>query len=147
MHVIRNGTKEDIEKVEQFLLEVKISTDGLEENIEYFVLIEDMEGSLVATLGIEAINQVGILRSMVIKSGIKEEELLTIFQHVYKLAVDKKLSTLYLSTNKEQSIPLFQMIGFHKVEKAHLPKEFEDSVFGKQLLTYQQVIFMEKVMS
>lgn len=146
MQVIRVATHKDVEKVKSFLNEVGISTEGVEKLIEYFIVIEDIDGNLKATLGIEPLNNIGILRSMVIHPAIKEEDLFTIFQHVYKLASNKKLSTLYLTTNKEKSIPLFRMAGFEKIERTHLPKEFGNSRYGKHLLSYQQAIFMEKVM-
>ncbi|QQZ09223.1 GNAT family N-acetyltransferase [Heyndrickxia vini] len=146
MQVIRVGTHKDVEKVKSFLTKVGISTEGVERIIEYFVVIEDIDGGLIATLGIEPLDNIGILRSMVIHPSIKEEDLFTIFQHVYNLASNKKLSTLYLTTNKEKSLPLFRMAGFERIEKTHLPKEFEHSLYGKHLLSHQQAIFMEKVM-
>ncbi|MGE8205003.1 GNAT family N-acetyltransferase [Heyndrickxia sp. NPDC080065] len=146
MHMIRTGKKPDIEKVKIFLTEAKISTEGVESIINYFVLIEDIEGNLLATLGVEPAGKVGILRSMVVKPVMKEEDLLIIFQHVYKLAIAKNLSTLYLTTVNETSIRLFHMMGFQKVERESLPKEFANSLYGKQLLTYEQAIYMEKVM-
>lgn len=144
MHVIRNGEKRDVKKVEQFLSSGKVSFEGVETNINYFLLVEDLEGNLLATLGIEPVNNVGILRSMVVKMEIKEEDLLIIFQHMYKLAVSKKLSALYLTTNNAKSIPLFQVMGFEKIERSQLPSEFEISSYGSQLLTYSQAIYMKK---
>lgn len=50
MQVIRVATHKDVEKVKSFLNEVGISTEGVEKLIEYFIVIEDIDGNLKATL-------------------------------------------------------------------------------------------------
>lgn len=143
-NVIRTSTKEDLMMLKCFLEEANLSTEGIENFIEYFVLIENEEGNIVASLGLEPVKEIGVLRSLVVHSNIQEADLLTIFQHVYKLAKKKELSTIYLSTNKSNSISLFQMMGFNHVDKVDLPKEFELSTSGNQILAMENIIFMKK---
>jgi N-acetylglutamate synthase-like GNAT family acetyltransferase len=146
MLMVRRSEQRDLAKLISFLEKANISTKGVEENIEYFVLLEDKHGDLTGTLGIEPLSSFGLLRSLVVTSRVKEEDVLTLFQHVYKFAVEKELSTLYLVTNKEQSIPLLNWLGFRQIQREKLPLELERSRVGRELKQLEHAIYMETIL-
>jgi N-acetylglutamate synthase-like GNAT family acetyltransferase len=141
--MVRRAEQSDIAKLYLFLDKAGISTKGVGENIDYFVLLEDQGGNLAGTLGIEPINSFGLLRSLVVTSEVKEEDVLILFQHVYKFSIEKELSTLYLVTNKEKSIPLLNWVGFQQIPRGKLPSEFDKSAVGRELKQLEHAIYME----
>jgi N-acetylglutamate synthase-like GNAT family acetyltransferase len=146
MLMVRKSERRDLAKLISSLEKANISTKGVEDNIEYFVLLEDKHGDLAGTLGIEPISSFGLLRSLVVTSKVKEEDVLTLFQHVYKFSAEKELSTLYLVTNKEQSIPLLNWLGFRQIPREELPLELEKSTVGRELKQLEHAIYMETIL-
>ena len=63
--VIRRAKAEDLSKLISFLGQAKVGTNGVEKTIDCFLMIEDEMGNLQATIGIEPLGQVGLIRSLV----------------------------------------------------------------------------------
>lgn len=142
MKRIRTANVNDIEQVRVFLGQAEVSTEGIESIIDHFILMEDHEQNILATLGIERIEEDGLLRSLVISPGVDQTNLLTLFKSAISLAKHKEISGLFLATNKQASIQFFAMLGFSQVEEDLLPNHIKNSNHIAQLLEKADPMFM-----
>lgn len=142
MKQIRTANEQDIEKVSAFLGQAEVSSEGVASIIDHFILLEDAEQKILATLGIERIEQDGLLRSLVISPGVDQTNLLTLFKSAISLAKHKELKRLFLATNKQASIQFFAMLGFEQVKMDELPGHIESSNHISQLLKKADPMFM-----
>ncbi|XXM72835.1 GNAT family N-acetyltransferase [Lysinibacillus sphaericus] len=138
---IRQATHEDIYKVIGFLVKAGLSTEGVKNTIDCFLLVEDTEGNLIGTLGIEMRDSTGLLRSLVVTPAFDSEEIFTLFQEIFKLAREKDVSRLYLITNRRASLNFFEMLGFQQ-EAQGCVDELKDFVHAKQLSTVDNLLTM-----
>ncbi|WP_449538077.1 GNAT family N-acetyltransferase [Ferdinandcohnia sp. Marseille-Q9671] len=142
MKQIRTANEMDIERVTSFLGQAEVSADGIESIIDHFILLEDAEQNILATLGIERIEQDGLLRSLVITAKVDQTNLLTLFKSAISLAKHKELRQLFLATNKQASISFFNMLGFSKIEEQELPGHIKTSNHITQILETTDPMFM-----
>ncbi len=119
MKVIRRATIEDLEGILAFLDRAELSTDGVEEAIDYFLVMEDSDDTMLGTLGMEIKEGNGLLRSLVVEPGLNTEDLFALFQEILKLAKEKGLQNVFLISNKKASVQFFSLLGFQEVEKEH----------------------------
>lgn len=141
--MVRCAQVEDVRKLVNFLEKANLGTDGVEEAVDYFLLLEDEAGNIQATLGIEPHGPVGLLRSLAITSRASEKELLLIFEQMLLLAKEKQMQSLYLATNKKGSVQFFEMMGFQQVEREKLHEKIFDSAHVQHILTVDNSLFME----
>jgi amino-acid N-acetyltransferase len=74
--LIRCANKEDLGTLRDFLMKANLGSDGLtEETVEYFLLLEDEDGAIKGTLGMEAFTEGGLLRSLVVSPGQAEKDI------------------------------------------------------------------------
>lgn len=142
MKQIRTANEQDIEKVRAFLGQAEVSSEGIESIIDHFILMEDTEQKIIATLGIERIEKDGLLRSLVISPGVDQTNLLTLFKSAISLAKHKELRRLFLATNKQASLQFFTMLGFEQIETEELPDHIQGSNHITQLLEKADPMFM-----
>lgn len=140
--IIRSARDEDAKMLIAFLQKARLGTEGVEESIEYFLFLEDDKGGIHATLGIEPLGRVGLLRSLVITERATEKDVLMIFEQMLKLSKEKQLYKLYLATNKETSLPFFSMLGFEREDKECLPEELLVSPHMKHILNVDNSLFL-----
>ncbi|MBM4761546.1 hypothetical protein [Bacillus sp. B15-48] len=138
---IRNADRKDIERLESFLVEANLDANGLEDCIEYYSLLETKQGKLKACIGIEPIDNVGLLRSFVVSPTTTKVQVLLLFDRVIRIAESKQLSSLYLVTNKETALPFFNKIGFMKVD--NFPECLHQNLHFKQVLNVDNAFIME----
>jgi N-acetylglutamate synthase-like GNAT family acetyltransferase len=141
--MIRMATEQDLPNLVNFLEKANLGTEGVKETVEYFLLMEDENGSLRATLGVEPFGENGLLRSLVISAGMKENEILTLFEQILRLTKEKNLSNLFLATNKHTSVPFFEMLGFSTIEEEDLPEDLYQSEHIKNILTVDNSVFLK----
>ncbi|MFC3886406.1 GNAT family N-acetyltransferase [Bacillus songklensis] len=119
--IVRLATKNDVDSVKAFLQKVDIEISGLEDYIEYFVLMEDDQQNLLATVGFQPIDGDGLLRSLVVTPSLKERDILVLFQAIMTVAEEKGMRHLYLATNKTASISFFELLKFREILYNQLP--------------------------
>jgi N-acetylglutamate synthase-like GNAT family acetyltransferase len=141
--MIRMATEQDLPNLVNFLEKANLGTEGVKETVEYFLLMEDENGSLRATLGVEPFGENGLLRSLVISAGMKENEILTLFERILRLTKEKNISNLFLATNKHTSVPFFEMLGFSTIEEENLPEDLYQSEHIKNILTVDNSVFLK----
>lgn len=142
MNQIRIANTEDINNINQFLGQADVSTAGINQIIDHFIVMEDDEKNILATLGIERLERDGLLRSLVITPVLGQTQVLSLFKSVLSLAKSKELEHLYLATNIESSIPFFELLGFIKVEMRELPTHLQSSDHITQLKQSTEPMFM-----
>jgi N-acetylglutamate synthase-like GNAT family acetyltransferase len=140
--MIRWAQANDTKRVISFLDGAGLGTDGVEESIEFFLILENESGKITGTLGIEPIGDIGMLRSFVMTEGGDEHQLLQLFEQMLFLARNKQLQSLYLATNKEASLQFFSMMGFVIEEKDQLPGELLSSKHVKHIFSVDNSEFM-----
>lgn len=142
MKKLRAATKEDQWAMQVFLRQANISTIGLEEKIEDYIILEEEETGICGTIGIETIDGDGLLRSLVIGPSVKQMHLLQLFEHTQQHARRKELDRLFLVTNKTDYIQFFELLGFFPQEIHNVPKEITQSAHLKETLEQQTCTFM-----
>lgn len=140
---IRCAKKEDVDKLVTFLNRAQLGTEGVEKSIDYFLLLEDKEGRLHGTLGIEPLGRIGLLRSLVMTEKAGQEALMGMFDQMLKLARKKEFDELYLATNKRASLSFFALLGFVKEETGNLPQELSSSNHVQHILTVDNSVFLK----
>lgn len=141
--IVRCAQAVDKDKLISFLHEANLGTEGVEEAIEYFLIMEDEQSSIQATLGIEPFGSFGLLRSLAMTSRAKENDLFIIFEQMLKLAREKQVMSLYLATNKPSSVQFFKLLGFEMVDQRDLPQKLFTSEHVNHILNVDNSLFME----
>lgn len=139
---MRQATENDLEDVKKLLEDAQLSTVGVGKSIDNFVMIENDDKQFVGTVGMEVNGQIGLLRSFVIQPPINETDLLMLFQQVFQLALKKKLSTIYLATNKQTLQHLLETVGFTNISVQEALDDLQTFSYGKELLAAKNVHFM-----
>jgi N-acetylglutamate synthase-like GNAT family acetyltransferase len=145
MHtVIRRANQSDLSILKGFLTEASLGTSGLsEEMVEYFLLLENEDGKLVGTLGIETFGVKGLLRSLVVTPGQAEKDIWLLIGQALQLAKDRGIKELFLATNKMGVLPLFELLGFKKIEEQDLPQELYQSEHVCHILSVDNSLFLK----
>jgi N-acetylglutamate synthase-like GNAT family acetyltransferase len=141
--LVRFANQEDTARIVAYLNKAKLGTDGVSDSIDYFLIMEDEQKEITATIGIEPVSHYGLLRSLAISPSLKEAELLYLFNKVFFLAKEKSLSTIFLATNKPESLAFFRVLGFSLVNKENLPEALFGHNHVQHILTVDNSIFME----
>ena len=141
---IRRANKQDLSNLREFLRRAKLGTDGLtEDTIDYFLLLENEDGTLKGSLGMEAFTEFGLLRSLVVTPGQAEKEIFVLFDQMVQLAKEKGMNGLFLATNKSVALPFFELMGFQRVEREELPSEFYHSEHIRHVLNVDNSLFLK----
>lgn len=140
---IRIATFEDIDILKSFLDKAKLNTKGINEMIDTFLIMEDEEGQMKATIGMEPFGESGLLRSLVVTANTSENDLLYLFKEMFLLAKNKEIKDLYLATNKLGAMKFVGVLGFQPVDKDQIPIAFLSSEHVKHILTVDNSVFLK----
>ncbi|ETI66530.1 GNAT family N-acetyltransferase [Neobacillus vireti] len=141
--LIRKADGGDLGHLQEFLSRANLGTDGLTvETIGNFLLLEDEDGALRGTLGMEVIADSGLLRSLVVSPGQAEKEILVLFDQMVQLANEKGLNSLFLATNKGAALALFEMLGFQPIGRGDLPLSFYHLEHIRHVLNVDNSLFL-----
>ena len=142
--LIRCANKEDLGALREFLTRANLGTEGLtEETVEYFLLLEDEDGTIKGTLGIEALAECGLLRSLVVSPGQAEKDIVLLITQMMQLAKEKGMRSLFLATNKGVALPFFELLGFVKVGRDQLPAELYSLEHIRQVFSVDNSLFLK----
>jgi amino-acid N-acetyltransferase len=140
MLFFRKATKDDTDLLKKFILQGGISNQGIENNIDQFIIMETNEKEIVGTVGLEVHGNCGLIRSLVMSRTITSEEILIrLLQEAIKAAKDKQVEALYLLT---KVTPIFQSIGFYPVQYSNVPFDIIASDHVRQY-DKEQITIME----
>lgn len=142
--IIRKAKIEDLERVQQFLRRANLGTEGLTaETIASFFIKENDNEEISGTLGIEVIQGIGLLRSLVVSPGHVEEEIIDLLDKMVQLAIEKGIDRIFLATNKAATVAFFELLGFKRVEREELPQEFYHSEHIRHVLNVDNSLFLK----
>ncbi|PAE43535.1 GNAT family N-acetyltransferase [Bacillus sp. 7884-1] len=142
--LIRCANKEDLGILREFLMKASLGTDGLtEETVEYFLLLEDEDGVIKGTLGMEAFAEGGLLRSLVVSPGQAEKDIVLLITQMMQLAKEKGMRSLFLATNKGVALPFFELLGFEKVDRDLLPAELYSLEHIRHVFNVDNSLFLK----
>ncbi|MBM7662447.1 N-acetylglutamate synthase-like GNAT family acetyltransferase [Bacillus mesophilus] len=143
--IIRTAEPKDLGEMMSFLGQAQVSTKGLAEQIDHFIVMEDLDNNLLGTLGIQRVEQDGLLRSLVISPKAEQTTILDMFQQILKLAKEKELKRLYLATNKIVSIEFFTLLGFRQKDLVDIPSYILETEHLEESLQLDETVVMEFV--
>lgn len=140
---IRCAIAEDIPRLTSFLERAQISSEGVAETIDSFLIMEDEIGTISATIGIESLGNIGLLRSLVMTANTSEEEVCQLFEQMFLLARDKGMVDIYLATNKLGAMRFVELLGFKTTDKSELPPQLLQSEHVQHILTVDNSVFLK----
>ena len=142
--VIRCANKEDLNGLREFLTRANLGCEGLsEETVEFFLLLEDEDGAIKGTLGMEVFADCGLLRSLVVSPGQAEKDIVLLITQMMQLAKEKGLRSLFLATNKGVALPFFELLGFEKVARDQLPDEMYSLEHIRHVFNVDNSLFLK----
>lgn len=121
LYQLKVAERTDLEKLTGFIERAGVSAEGLENLIDYFVMMEAGDGEVVACIGVEPVGDLGLLRSLVVSDKLKQAHILTLFQSIQTLAEQKGIQQLFLVTNKDASVQFLSLMGFEETDKGTVP--------------------------
>ncbi len=113
----------DVNRLVEFVEKAGVSSLGLEESYDCFVLMENGDREVVACIGVEPVGKYGLLRSLVVSDKLKQAHILTLFQSIQTLSEQKGIHDLYLVTNREASVHFLELMGFVETDQQTIPQE------------------------
>ncbi|MGF2618246.1 hypothetical protein FZC84_19830 [Rossellomorea vietnamensis] len=142
LKTIRRALEKDSERIKRFLERAELSTVGIEDSIDNFLIVENEAFEIEGTLGLEILERTGLLRSLVVKPTMDGDDLFALFQNILQLGREKQLSTLYLVSNKQASVQFFHLLGFQQVDKSKCVEELQQFTHAKAVSTVDNCTIM-----
>ncbi|MEC2076004.1 hypothetical protein ABET51_03250 [Metabacillus fastidiosus] len=141
---LKVAEEKDLNKLTAFANKAGVNSEGFPELIDQFILMEDGNHELVACIGIEPVNEDGILRSLVVSDKLKQAHILTLFQSAQTLSRQKGMKYLYLITNNKASIDFLIMMGFEEISTEEVPVHLLNTDHMRSCLVENDKIVMVK---
>ncbi|MGG3799879.1 hypothetical protein [Metabacillus fastidiosus] len=141
---LKVAEEKDLNKLTAFANKAGVNSEGFHELIDQFILMEDGNHELVACIGIEPVNEDGILRSLVVSDKLKQAHILTLFQSAQTLSRQKGMKYLYLITNNKASIDFLIMMGFEEISTEEVPVHLLNTEHMRSCLVENDKIVMVK---
>ncbi|RDH82827.1 MAG: hypothetical protein DIZ80_11180 [endosymbiont of Galathealinum brachiosum] len=127
----REATHKDLKVIKKLLYTGNLPSEDCDEHINNFIVVENNE-EIIAAGGIEVYGKIGLLRSIIVKPGHREQG---IGKLIVKLLEGKAhklgVNELYLLT--ESTVDFFMMLGYSVVKKFELPIEIKKTRQFKEL--------------
>lgn len=136
---VKIGEKKDYRKIREFI----IRSEAAYEEESLFIIVENELNELMAVMGVQMFGNVGLLRSFVFVLSFPTEKLPIFLERALVVAKENGCEKLYLATNKEQSIPLFEVFGFSKLVDMIVENK-ELSTVIERFSQKEKVVFMWK---
>ncbi|MGM9926991.1 MAG: hypothetical protein ACI35P_03480 [Bacillus sp. (in: firmicutes)] len=141
MLTVRLGEKKDQSKIRKFI----IQSDATYVEDSLFITVENEQRELMAVLGIQVFENVGLLRSFVFVLSFPTEKLPIFLERALVVAKENGCEKLYMATNKQDSIPFFEAFGFDQISFADIvDKELSTAI--QPFSEKKQVVFMWKTL-
>ena len=142
MLMIRKAVPSDLPTIRKNI--EKTELDFVQELI--FILVEDEQRELIGVVGIQEIQNIGLLRSLVLVPHFPVEKIVTFLESILQIAHKNNYKSLYLATNNKGSIRLFQLLGFMEIEQQELPLELKLSTAVEAFVEKSDIFFMWKTL-
>lgn len=141
---LRIAEQEDVEAIKEFIGQAGVSTDGIETVMEQFVLLERDEREIVGCIGIEMIEQDGLLRSLVASKQINQAHIVTLLQSIDLIVKHKNMKNIYLVTHTGASLDFLKLVGFKPIHVDKMPKHIENHQHVQATIHNETTVVMVK---
>ncbi|WP_243291981.1 hypothetical protein [Bacillus sp. FJAT-47783] len=141
---LRIAEQKDVGALKEFIGQAGLSTNGIENMIEQFVLLECDERDIVGCIGIEMIKKDGLLRSFVASKHINEAHLVTLWQSIDLLVKHKNIQKIYLVTHTGASSEFLKLVGFKPIHIDQVPKHIENHQHLQTMMHNETAVVMVK---
>lgn len=132
--VIRIAEEKDLLPVQRLVAKAGLSDQGIEHQINDFLVVENEKKQIIGTVGIERLGLDGLLRSLVMASESWNAKIgLNFLELALAFAKQRGVKTLYLLTNS--SIPFFEHIGFEEVKEEEIPEHLKKTSHFEQYVS------------
>ncbi|WNF37272.1 GNAT family N-acetyltransferase [Bacillaceae bacterium IKA-2] len=119
--IIRIATEKDLLPIQHLLAKAGSSKQGIEQNIDNFLVACAPDKKIIGTVGIEPLGKDGLLRSLVLSSESWNAKIgLNFIELAVAFGKQKGFQKLYLLTNT--SLPFFEYVGFKIMDEAEIPE-------------------------
>ncbi|WP_408008641.1 GNAT family N-acetyltransferase [Pseudalkalibacillus sp. A8] len=126
----RPAETNDTPSIKKFVAQAGLSSEGIEECIQTFIILETDKKKMAGTVGLERFGESGLIRSLVLdKEYSSEELLLRLLTAIIRLADQQGVKTVYLLT-KVTSI--FYTLGFMEIPYDKIPESLLKSAHLQQ---------------
>lgn len=134
---INFAQNDDLQKLTTFFTEANLVVPNLNNCIENFVIAKNENEQIQMSLGIEQVEQFGMLRSLVIDKTVTSSLLLLAIAQTIELATKKGICELYVVLTKDTFVDIFTALGFELCEQADFPIQLSRSNY--YLTTYHNL--------
>lgn len=118
--VIRIASENDLLPIQHLLAKAGLSKQGIEKNIDNFLVACAANKKIIGTVGIEPLGEDGLLRSLVLSSESWNAKIgLNFIELAVAYGKQKGCQKLYLLTNT--SLPFFEYVGFQMLDETEIP--------------------------
>ncbi|WP_339210649.1 hypothetical protein NSQ41_18590 [Aeribacillus sp. FSL K6-8210] len=139
---LRFAEREDLKNIQQFANKAGVSTEGFDNS--HFIIMETDHGEIAGCLGMEVINQDGLLRSCVVSSNLNQGHIISLLKSADLLMEQFRLKNIYFAVNKNSVAELLEIFGFKRIQADELPAHMLASNLMNQLVSVPNVAFMVK---
>lgn len=142
MYTVRQGKTEDHLLIKGF---IEQSEAGYDKD-SVFILVENEEKKLLSVIGLHKCEQIGFLRSFVFSPAFPVDKLPMFFERVLMVVKENGCQSLFLASNKRQTISFFELFGFKEIERENIPKDSKLSTAFSDASRLNNVFYMWKTM-
>lgn len=123
---LRTAMPHEARSLGDLVRQAGLGADGInKEGIKNYLVVENDQGEMIGTVGLERVEKDGLLRSFVIKKEYSNENLfLRLIQRILLYCKEKGVETLYLLT---KAVHLFEPLSFKPVPAKKAPIHIENT--------------------
>lgn len=121
---MRFATEQDIPRLIAFLGQAMVGAENVASLVGQFLIYEDEQGEIQATIGYERSQTDALLRSLVLRPAMNPMHILALLQALLQSLQQKGMTSVYMIAKRKSDLPLFHMFGFQHVEK--VPKHITE---------------------
>lgn len=140
MLTVRKGTTVDYPLIKQFIEQ----SEAVYDKDSVFVLVENEEGELLSVIGVLKCEQVGFLRSFVFSPSFPVDKLPLFFERVLVVVKELDCCSIFLASNKKQTISFFELFGFEEIALDCIPEQLKLSTVFLATSQMDDVFYMWK---
>lgn len=122
---VRSATPDDLAEVERLLSDVDLTTAGVAEHLDGFIVAED-DPAIVGCAGLETYGVGGLLRSVAVRPGYRSTAIgRQLVERALDHARESGVQEVYLLTNTAAAY--FKRIGFEPIERTQVDPAVQQS--------------------
>jgi len=142
MFTVRKGETVDNPFIQQFIER----SEAIYDKDSVFILVENEEKEMLSVIGLHKCEQIGFLRSFVFSPAFPVDKLPLFFERVLMVVKENECQSLFLASNKRQTISFFELFGFKEIEQENIPEKLKLSTAFSETNRLVNVFYMWKTM-